>query len=138
MFYCNIYILSYTRCRKSQTCLLYFPESKLSCKSSWFASTVANVEDIIPLLQRSFPLLLKQSMSVSRYYKKSPAKSPHRKTDKKNKSSPILGHCTKRHQTITDGTTITTKLFKHSKHDLAGNPTHIAARLKKIQKNYLF
>ena len=78
-----------------------------------------------------FPLL-KQSMSVSRYYKKSPAKSPHRKTDKKNKSSTILGHCTKRHQTITDGTTITTKLFKHSKHDLAGNPTHIAARLKKI------
>ena len=71
-------------------------------------------------------------MSVSRYYKKSPAKSPHRKTDKKNKSSTILGHCTKRHQTtITDGTTITTKLFKHSKHDLAGNPTHIAARLKK-------
>ena len=65
-----------------------------------------------------------QSMSVSRYYKKSPAKSPHRKTDKKNKSSTILGHCTKRHQTITDGTTITTKLFKHSKHDLAGNPKH--------------
>ena len=85
-----------------------------------------------PFFREVFPLLLKQSMSVSRYYKKSPAKSPHRKTDKKNKSSTILGHCTKRHQTtITDGTTITTKLFKHSKHDLAGNPTHIAARLKK-------
>ena len=87
-----------------------------------------------PFFREVFPLLLKQSMSVSRYYKKSPAKSPHRKTDKKNKSSPILGHCTKRHQTITDGTTITTKLFKHSKHDLAGNPTHIAARLKKSRK----
>ena len=86
-----------------------------------------------PFFREVFPLLLKQSMSVSRYYKKSPAKSPHRKTDKKNKSSTILGHCTKRHQTITDGTTITTKLFKHSKHDLAGNPTQISS--SKVEKN---